>query len=74
MHYCNIITLAPKGAHVILLFCQYFPLECDQEDGKMKEDFVNAVISSIEKYAPGFKDSIIGKDVLSPLDLEKHLD
>ena len=37
---------------------------------KAKERFFNSVINSIEKYAPGFKDSIIGKDILSPLDLE----
>ncbi len=52
-------TLAPKEAHVIL--CNIFLYECDQKEvGKMKQDFVNAVISSIEKYAPGFKDSILG--------------
>ena len=63
-------TLAPKGAHVILLFCQYFPIMSEKLDTTAKEAFVNAVINSIEKYAPGFRDSIIGKDVLSPLDLE----
>ena len=63
-------TLAPKDAHVILLFCQYFPLESEKSDLKAKERFFNSVINSIEKYAPGFKDSIIGKDILSPLDLE----
>ena len=63
-------TLAPKGAHVILLFCQYFPLESERIDPNAKERFYNSVINSIEKYAPGFRDSIIGQDILSPLDLE----
>lgn len=61
-------TLAPKGAHVILLFCQYFPNHI--KDAKAKEDFSNAIFDCIEQYAPGFKSSIIGKDVLVPNDLE----
>ena len=35
-----------------------------------KEEYANLVFDSIEKYAPGFRSSIIGKDVLTPLDLE----
>lgn len=29
-----------------------------------------SVFDSIERYAPGFKDSVVGRDVLSPPDLE----
>lgn len=29
------------------------------------------VFDWVEKYAPGFKTSIIGKDILAPPDLEK---
>lgn len=62
-------TLAPKGSHVVLLFCQYFPI--DRETNEVsKEKYAKLVFDSIEKYAPGFTNSIIGKDILTPFDLE----
>ena len=65
-------TLAPKGSHVILLFCQYFPMPSShQENNVLKEKYANIVFDSIEQYCPGFKGSIIGKDILTPFDLEQ---
>jgi phytoene dehydrogenase-like protein len=65
-------TLAPKGCHVILLFCQYFPMSKTSESNEIdKERFSQIVFNSIESYAPGFKDSILFKDVLTPFELEK---
>ncbi|KAI6646649.1 Pyridine nucleotide-disulfide oxidoreductase domain-containing protein 2-like isoform X1 [Oopsacas minuta] len=65
-------TLAPKGAHVISLFTQYTPY--NPIDGpwteSKKEDYCNCVFNSIEDYAPGFKQSVVGKDILTPPDLE----
>jgi phytoene dehydrogenase-like protein len=63
-------TLAPKGSHVILLFCQYFPID-RQTNNVTKEKYAQLVLDSIEAYAPGFKSSIVGKDVLAPFDLEQ---
>jgi phytoene dehydrogenase-like protein len=65
-------TLAPKGSHVVLLFCQYFPLNRSIKSNNYKEEYAKIVFDSIENYAPGFKNSIIGKDVLTPLDLENE--
>lgn len=62
-------TLAPKDHHVVLLFCQYFPMDRENPD-QSRDKYANIVFDSIEKYAPGFKDSIIGKDILTPYDLE----
>jgi phytoene dehydrogenase-like protein len=31
------------------------------------------VFDIVESYAPGFKDSVIGRDILTPPDLEKVL-
>jgi phytoene dehydrogenase-like protein len=64
-------TLAPKNAHVVLLFCQYFPID-RQTNEKTREKYAEIVFDSIEKYAPGFKSSIIGKDILTPFDLEQQ--
>jgi len=66
-------SLAPSGHHVISLFTQYTPIqlkgnkEWTQED---KEKYAETVFNSVEQYAPGFKDSIVGVDILTPHDLE----
>ena len=64
-------TLAPAGSHVILLFCQYFPMNRSVDSEVYKEHYAQIVFDSIEKYAPGFKSSIMAKDILTPFDLEK---
>ncbi|KAK9400967.1 pyridine nucleotide-disulfide oxidoreductase domain-containing protein 2 [Crotalus adamanteus] len=67
-------TLAPSGCHVISLFTQYTPyLLADEKqwDPRDREDYANRVFDSVEAYAPGFKASIIGIDVLTPPDLEQ---
>jgi phytoene dehydrogenase-like protein len=63
-------TLAPKGSHVILLLCQFFPIDRQTND-VTKEKYAQIVLDSIEAYAPGFKSSIVGKDILAPFDLEQ---
>ena len=63
-------TLAPKGSHVILLFCQYFPIDRNT-NSVTKETYAQRVFDAIEAYAPGFKSSIIGQDILTPYDLEQ---
>ena len=64
-------TLAPKGSHVVLLFCQYFPMPASNQDNEdLKQKYANLVFDSIEQYCPGFKSPIIGQDVLTPFDLE----
>ena len=66
-------TLAPKGKHVASLFCQQFSYEFpnglswDNE----RENVADHIIDTVEQYAPGFKSSILGRQVLSPLDLER---
>ena len=55
-----------------LIFTQYAPytLSTGAWDEAAKEEYAANVINSIEMYAPGFKDSIVGKEVLTPPDLE----
>lgn len=67
-------TLAPSGQHVVQLFTQYAPYELDQgtwDDKGRKETYAESVFNVIEEYCPGFKNSIIGSDLLSPLDIER---
>jgi len=62
-------TLAPEGQHVASLFCQQF--DPDVEWDKHREQVADLIIDQVEKYAPGFKASILGRQILSPLDLER---
>lgn len=66
-------TLAPPGCHVLSLFIQYTPYHL--KDGTWTDEKRNAyadkVFDSIEEYAPGFKSSVVGRDILTPPDLEK---
>src|SRR5215470_17185995 len=66
-------TLAPRGAHVASLFCQHVAPELP--DGRAWSDHREAVadlmVETVERYAPGFKASVVGRQALSPFDLEQ---
>jgi phytoene dehydrogenase-like protein len=66
-------TLAPRGAHVASLFCQH--VAPDLPDGSSwidhRETVADLMIDTVERYAPGFKASVVGRQALSPLDLEQ---
>ena len=65
-------SLAPPGQHVASLFCQHFAPELP--DGRQWADHRDAVadlvIDTVTSYAPNFRDSVIGRLVLTPTDLE----
>ena len=67
-------TLAPAGQHVASLFCQHVAPELP--DGKSWDDHraevADLMIATVDRYAPGFAASVIGRQVLSPLDLERQ--
>lgn len=66
-------SLAPPGAHVASLFCQQFAPELP--DGRSWDDEREAaadlIIQTVEDYAPGFKASVVARQIHSPLDLER---
>lgn len=66
-------TLAPPGGHVVSLFTQYTPyyVEGQQWTDEDREAFADTVFDWIEQYAPGFKKSVVGRDILTPPDLER---
>ena len=65
--------LAPQGAHVASLFCQHVAPELP--DGRSWDDHRDTVadlmIDTVDAAAPGFKASVLGRQILSPLDLER---
>lgn len=67
-------TIAPQGKHIALLFIQYTPYTLKNgswDDQNFRDAFCDKVFDVIEEYAPGFKSSILGIDMLTPVDLER---
>jgi phytoene dehydrogenase-like protein len=62
-------SLAAPGQHVASLFCQQFDPTLDWE--AHRETAADLIIGTVERYAPGFKASVLGRLSLSPLDLER---
>ncbi len=66
-------SLAPPGQHVASLFCQQFAPQLP--DGRSwddeRETAADLIIDTVEQYAPGFKASVVGRQIHSPLDLER---
>ena len=67
-------TLAPDGQHVASLFCQHF--NPDLPDGRSWDDCrieaAEAILNTVNDFAPNFRDSVIATQILSPLDLERE--
>ena len=75
-------TLVPQDTknphHCISMFTQYTPKELkDPITGEIrpwtkqdKDNYRDKIFDIVESYAPGFKNSVIGEDVLTPQDLE----
>ena len=69
-------TIAPEGKHVVQLFVQFAPYDINPKignwaDPSFKEAFADRVFRIVDEFCPGFSNSVIGRDVMSPLDLEK---
>src|SRR5258708_15131753 len=67
-------TLCPSGQHVASLFCQHVAPQLPH--GKSwddhREEVADLMIATVDQYAPGFAASVIGRQILSPLDLERQ--
>ncbi len=77
MHIPSVLddSLAPEGQHVASLFCQQFAPTLP--DGTSWDDHREAaadlIIDTVTAYAPNFKGAVLGRMILSPLDLERKL-
>lgn len=67
-------SLAPAGAHVASLFCQHFryALPGGRTWDTEREDAADAVIDQVTRFAPNFRASVLGRRILTPLDLERE--
>ena len=68
-------SLAPEGAHVASLFCQHFQrhLPNGQNWDAVREKVADQIIDTIDAYAPNFKGSVLGRQIKTPLDIERDL-
>jgi phytoene dehydrogenase-like protein len=65
-------TIAPPGKHLMSMFTQYAPYELADgpwTDAK-RDEYADRCFAVVEKYAPGFTDSVIARQILTPVDLE----
>jgi phytoene dehydrogenase-like protein len=64
--------MAPPGHHVMSCFVQYAPydIEGGWDDAK-RDAFGETVISTLERYAPNIRQAIVGKQVITPKDIER---
>jgi len=65
-------TIAPPGKHFMSMFTQYAPYalaDGEWTDAKRNE-YADRCFDIVEQYAPGFKASVINRQILTPVDLE----
>jgi phytoene dehydrogenase-like protein len=66
-------SLAPRGQHVASLFCQHVApvLPNDASWDEHREEVADVMIDLVNVHAPNFKASVLGRQIMSPLDLER---
>jgi phytoene dehydrogenase-like protein len=66
-------SLAPRGQHVASLFCQHVApqLPNGQSWDARREEVADLMIETVNTHAPNFKASVLGRQIMSPLDLER---
>jgi phytoene dehydrogenase-like protein len=66
-------SLAPPGQHVASLFCQHvapvLPDGASWDDHR--EQVADVMVDLVNSHAPNFKASVLGRQIMSPLDLER---
>jgi phytoene dehydrogenase-like protein len=66
-------SLAPSGRHVASLFCQHVaPVLPDNASwDAYREQVADVMIDLVNSHAPNFKAAVLGRQIMSPLDLER---
>jgi phytoene dehydrogenase-like protein len=66
-------SLAPQGQHVASLFCQHVAPQLPNGASwdAHREAVADLMIDTVNAYAPNFKAAVLGRQIMSPLDLER---
>ncbi len=65
-------ALAPKGYHVVSVSAAFVPYTHKLGWDSQRKPFIKTVTSMIERYAPGFAETVEVSKLLTPLDIEKQ--
>jgi phytoene dehydrogenase-like protein len=67
-------SVAPPGKHVMSCFVQYAPYKLAEGtwDDQQRDAFGDNVIDTISEHIPNIRKIIVGRQVLTPLDLERE--
>src|SRR5437870_3461073 len=67
-------SVAPPGKHVMSCFVQYAPYKLAEGtwDDQQRDAFGDNVIDTISDHIPNIRKIIVGRQVLTPLDLERE--
>jgi phytoene dehydrogenase-like protein len=66
-------SLAPPGQHVASLFCQHVAPQLPNGESwdAHRQTVADLMIDTVNEYAPNFKAAVLGRQIMSPLDLER---
>lgn len=65
-------TIAPENRHIMSMFVQYAPYRLSEGSwDDQKEAFGDRCLAQLARYAPNVPASVLHRQVLSPLDLER---
>ena len=66
-------SLTAPGQHVMSLLCKYYPFELanGQHWDDVREQVADRIIAYVAQYFPDLPELVVGRQVLSPLDLER---
>jgi phytoene dehydrogenase-like protein len=66
-------SLAPPGQHVASLFCQHVAPQLPNGASwdEHRESVADLMIDTVNAHAPNFKAAVLGRQIMSPLDLER---
>jgi phytoene dehydrogenase-like protein len=65
-------SLAPEGGHVLSAVVQYAPRDLKKDWDKERDAFADHAVAAIARYAPGLAGRIVGRQVLTPVDIERE--
>ncbi len=66
--------MTPPGKHIMSAFVMYAPYHLAESDWETeRENLGDTVQSTIEEFFPGFGDSVLHREVVTPLDIETLL-
>ena len=66
-------TLCPNGKHIVSMFTQWVPHEwAGNPDPAALEGYADRVVEAMDEVAPGFRDSVLHRQVIGPHEMERE--